>query len=210
MKILYGLISVLTIFWCSSLRAQSLTLPLYGDGRQEEVNTYNTVTLEDGEVLPWFLIPEVRIVRQRVFKDAAAKQAYLRFRRNVLKVLPYAIYAQKRYDKLDRDLALNTDKKMEKVLVKQCEKEVKDMFDREIKNMTISQGEILIKLVDKYTGHTSYDMVKQMKGSMTAFLYQGVAKIFGHNLKQTYDPQQDFEIENIIREFQQSRVTKPM
>ncbi|MNY55237.1 hypothetical protein D3C86_1911960 [compost metagenome] len=48
-------------------------------------------------------------------------------------------------------------------------------------------------------------MVKQMKGGLSAFLYQGVAKIFGHNLKNTYDPREDFEIENIIREFQKTR-----
>ncbi|MOA67112.1 hypothetical protein D3C78_1941380 [compost metagenome] len=48
-------------------------------------------------------------------------------------------------------------------------------------------------------------MVKQMKGGLSAFLYQGVAKIFGHNLKSTYDPREDFEIENIIREFQKTR-----
>ena len=186
-------------------QAQSLVLPLYGEGAQETVTDYMTTTLPSGEILPWFPIPEVVIVRKRVWSSEEARREYLRFRRNVLKVLPYAIYAQKRYDQLDRDLAMTSNKKEHEALVERCENDVKQMFNREIKNMTISQGKILIKLIDRYTGHTSYEMVKEMKGGISAFFYQGVAKIFGHNLKSAYDPKEDFEIENIIREFERSR-----
>ncbi|OOG19108.1 hypothetical protein BWD42_03940 [Sphingobacterium sp. CZ-UAM] len=186
-------------------QTQSLVLPLYGEGAQETVTDYMTTTLPSGEVLPWFPIPEVVIIRKRVWSSEEARREYLRFRRNVLKVLPYAIYAQKRYDKLDRDLAMTSNKKEQEILVESCENDVKQMFNREIKNMTISQGKILIKLIDRYTGHTGYEMVKEMKGGISAFFYQGVAKIFGHNLKSTYDPKEDFEIENIIREFEKSR-----
>lgn len=186
-------------------QTQSLVLPLYGEGAQETVTDYMTTTLPSGEVLPWFPIPEVVIIRKRLWSSEEARREYLRFRRNVLKVLPYAIYAQKRYDKLDRDLAMTSNKKEQEILVESCENDVKQMFNREIKNMTISQGKILIKLIDRYTGHTGYEMVKEMKGGISAFFYQGVAKIFGHNLKSTYDPKEDFEIENIIREFEKSR-----
>ncbi|MQP29258.1 DUF4294 domain-containing protein [Sphingobacterium faecium] len=185
--------------------AQALTVPLYGEGEQEVLEEYNMTTLETGERLPWFLIPEVKISKPRIWTSEDAKKEYLRLRRNVLRVLPYAIFAQKRYDQLDRELALETDKKQQKKLIENCENEVKAMFNKEIKNMSITQGKILIKLIDRQTGHSSYEMVKQMKGGLTAFLYQGVAKIFGHNLKNTYDPREDFEIENIIREFQKTR-----
>ncbi|AIM37338.1 hypothetical protein KO02_12025 [Sphingobacterium sp. ML3W] len=186
--------------------AQALTVPLYGEGEQEVLEEFNMTTLETGERLPWFLVPEVKITKQRVWKSEDAKKEYLRLKRNVLRVLPYAIFAQKRYDQLDRELALVTDKKQQKKLIEVCENEVKSMFNKEIKNMSITQGKILIKLIDRQTGHSSYEMVKQMKGGLSAFLYQGVAKIFGHNLKNTYDPREDYEIENIIREFQKSRL----
>lgn len=185
--------------------SQALTVPLYGEGQQQVIEEYNMTTLESGERLPWFLIPEVKITKPRIWTSEDAKKQYLRLRRNVLKVLPYAIFAQKRYDQLDRELALVSDKKEQKKLIETCENEVKSMFNREIKNMSITQGKILIKLIDRQTGHSSYEMVKQMKGGLSAFLYQGVAKIFGHNLKSTYDPREDFEIENIIREFQNTR-----
>lgn len=158
----------------------------------------------DGERMPWAVIPEVLITRQRVFKNAEAKARYMRLRYNVIKVLPYAQYAQNRYTQLHRDLALTGSKREQKKLVKACEKEIKDMFNKEIKKLTISQGQILIKLIDRQTGNSSYEVVRDLRGGVSAFFYQSIAKVFGHNLKNEYDPEEDFEIENIIRSLQHS------
>ena len=76
---------------------------------------------------------------------------------------------------------------------------VLNMFNKEIKNLTITQGGILIKLIDRETGASSYDLLKDMKGGITAFFYQSIARFFGNNLKNTYDPQQDRDIEAIIQ-----------
>ncbi len=156
-------------------------------------------TMIDGERMPWMLIPEVEITRRRIFRSPEDKARYLRLRYNVMKVLPYAKYAQERYQQLYRDLALTGNKREQKRLVKACEKEIKDMFNKEVKNLTISQGAILIKLIDRQTGNSSYEVVKELRGGVTAFFYQSVARVFGHNLKNTYSPEEDFEIENIIR-----------
>ncbi len=156
-------------------------------------------TLVEGERVPWMLIPEVTVTRQRVFRSPEDKARYLRLRYNVIKVLPYAKYAQDKYQQLYRDLAVTDNRREQKRLVKACEKEIKDMFNREIKNLTISQGEILIKLIDRQTGNSSYEVVKDLRGGFTAFFYQSVARVFGHNLKSTYSAEEDFEIENIIR-----------
>jgi len=185
--------------------AQTLIKPQYGPGKPEVVEHYATTTLDNGEVVPWFPIEEVVIYAKRTFKTEEDRQKYLRLRRNVIRVLPYAIYAQKRYEQLDRDLALANSRREEKRLIKECEREIKDKITSEVKNLSVSQGKILIKLIERQTGNTSYDLVKDMKGGISAFVYQGVAKIFGHNLKSTYDPQEDYEIENIIREYERSR-----
>lgn len=187
-----------------------LTLPHYGAGTPETIGYYLTTKLDDGEIAPWFSIETVNVYAVRKFKTEEDRQRYARLKRNVLRVLPYAIYAQKRYEKLDRDLALVNSKREEKQLVKICESEIKEKINNEVKNLSVSQGKILIKLIERQTGNTSYDLVKQMKGGMTAFVYQGVARVFGHNLKSTYDAQEDFEIENIIREYEVTRpITKP-
>lgn len=156
-------------------------------------------TLLDGERVPWILLREVNIYGQRVFRTEADRLAFNRLRYNVLKVLPYAKIAQQKYDQLYRDLALTGDRKEKKRLIKQCEKDIKDMFYKEVKNMTISQGEILLKLIDRQTGSTSYELVKELKGGVPAFFYQSLARVFGHNLKNEYDPETDRDIENIIR-----------
>lgn len=169
------------------------------EGAQQPQRKMVPSTIIDGERMPWMLIPEVEITRKRIFKNPEDKARYMRLRYNVMKVLPYAQYAQNRYQQLYRDLALTGNKREQKRLVKACEKEIKDMFNKEVKNLTISQGEILIKLIDRQTGNSSYEVVKELRGGVTAFFYQSVAKVFGHNLKNTYSPEEDFEIENIIR-----------
>lgn len=156
-------------------------------------------TVVEGERLPWMLIPEVTVTRRRVFKSPEDKARFLRLRYNVIKVLPYAKYAQDKYQQLYRDLAVTDSRREQKRLVKVCEKEIKDMFNREVKNLTVSQGEILIKLIDRQTGNSSYEVVRDLRGGVTAFFYQSIARVFGHNLKSEYSAEEDFEIENIIR-----------
>jgi hypothetical protein len=117
----------------------------------------------------------------------------------VLKVIPYAIMARDKYAQLQRDLALTADKKEQRRLVKACNVEVKNIFNHEIKNLTMTQGGILIKLIDREIGKSSYDILKEMKGGFTAFLYQSVARIFENNLKSRYDPEEDRDIEAIIQ-----------
>ena len=152
----------------------------------------------DGEMIPWLPLNEVVIYGVRIFKSPADRAAFNRLKYNVMKVMPYALYAKRRYEQLEKDIALTTEKKEQKALVKQCDKEIKDMFNREIKELTITQGQILTKLIDREVGRTTYEIVKETKGGFTAFLYQSVARVVGHNLKTTYDPQQDRDIESII------------
>lgn len=156
-------------------------------------------TLIDGEEMLWAIIPEVRINYRRTFSSKDDEARYRRLKHNVLKVLPYAHFAQQRYEQLHRDLAMTGNKREQRRLVRTCEKEIKDMFNREVKNLSVSQGQILIKLIDRQTGQSSYEVVRELRGGVTAFFYQSVAKIFGHNLKSNFDPEEDREIENILR-----------
>lgn len=184
------------ILLCGNLYAQEeTTQPVIG----ELSITLPTTLLEDGERVPWILLPDVNIYGYRKFASEEDKLRYNRLRYNVLKVLPYAKMAQEKYDQLHRDLALTTDRKEQKRLVKNCEKDIKNIFNKEVKNMTVTQGQILLKLIDRETGNSSFEVVKELRGGVSAFFYQSLARVFGHNLKNEYDIQQDREIENIIR-----------
>ncbi|RYU91142.1 DUF4294 domain-containing protein [Mucilaginibacter terrigena] len=167
-------------------------------GKNDTIKVY--MTKLDGELVPWIVAPEVRIVDTRIFASEQDRLNYLRLRYNVIKVLPYARFAGQRYRQLQRDLALTGDKKKQKELMKACEGEIKALFNKDIKNLTISQGEVLIKLVSRETGNTSFALAKELKGGFNAFLFQSVARLFGHNLKETYDPAEQRDIETILRD----------
>lgn len=158
-----------------------------------------STTNVDNKLIPWVVIPEISIVDTRLFRSAEERAKFNRLRYNVLKVLPYAMYARRKYEELQMNLANVKSRKEKRVMIKAFEGEIKDMFNREIKNLTITQGGILIKLIDRETGNSSYDLLKDMKGGITAFFYQSIARIFGNNLKNTYDLQEDRDIESIIQ-----------
>lgn len=155
-------------------------------------------TNDNGYMIPWIGLQEVVIWGKRIWKSPEEQAAYNRLRYNVLKVMPYALYAKRRYEKLERDLATVADKKEQKKLVKACDAEIKEMFNREVKELTITQGQILTKLIDREVGRTTYDIVKQTKGGFAAFSYQLIARVVGHNLKATYSATEDRDIESII------------
>jgi hypothetical protein len=83
---------------------------------------------------------------------------------------------------------------------REIEREIRDEFEGELMRLTISQGHILIKLIDRETQHTSYDVLKDFRGNFTAVFWQSFGRIFGYNLKSEYDPNgEDKLIEEIVQ-----------
>ncbi|WP_316806294.1 DUF4294 domain-containing protein [Pedobacter agri] len=192
------IILFIVIIFSVKLKAQDPSQPVFPKlGKQDTLRVASTN--DNGVMIPWMQLQDVSIFANRIWKSPAEKAAYNRLRYNVLKVMPYAIFAKRRYEQLEQDIARTPEKKEQKKLVKQCDKEIKDMFNREIKELTITQGQILTKLIDREVGRTTYDIVKQTKGGFAAFSYQIVARVVGHNLKSTYNPNEDRDIESIIR-----------
>jgi glutaredoxin len=119
---------------------------------------------------------------------------------NVKKVLPYAKLAKQTLDQIESAMDSIKDEKQQKIYIKDLEKEMKSRFSAELKDLTIDQGRILIKLIDRETGNTTYALVKEFRGSISAFFWQKVAQVFGNNLKSKYDSlKDDRAIEQIIR-----------
>jgi len=193
-------IGFLIIFWCCAVlvKAQEKTPQPLKLGKNDTIRTY--LTDVNGELMPMIIGPEVKIQDVRIFKTTADRDAYRRLKYNIYKVMPYAKYAAERYQQLQRSLATTTNKKQQKRMVDTCETQIKDLFKKEVENLTISQGEILIKLIDRQTGNTSYQMVKELKGGLKAFMFQSLARVFGHNLKEAYDPNEEHDMEAILQE----------
>ena len=191
------IILLFVIITVEDLKAQEIPAPRFPvRGKNDTIRVASTN--DNGEMIPWMSLHEVVIYAVRIFPTPADRAAYNRLRYNVLKVMPYALFAKRRYEQLERDLALTSDRKEHKKLVKQCDAEIKQMFKTEIKELTITQGQILTKLIDREVGRTTYEIVKETQGGVKAFLYQSVARVVGHNLKSTYNPEEERDIESII------------
>lgn len=134
-------------------------------------------------------------------------QAYYRLRFNVIKVYPYARLAAVKLNEMNSNMAaMKTDREKRKYR-KTVEEQVRKDFEDQLKKLSVNQGKVLIKLIDRETGHSSYELIKDLKGSMNAFFAQGMAKLFGHNLKSKYDPTGDDKtIESIVQQIERGEI----
>tara|TARA_B110000211_G_scaffold223147_1_gene272659 strand:- start:726 stop:1292 length:567 start_codon:yes stop_codon:yes gene_type:complete len=147
-----------------------------------------------------YSLPVIEIVSERTFKSKKEKKQYYKFRNDVLKVYPYAIAAkQKLYEySVLSDTTGGRDKKL---IFKEVEHYLIEEYGSEIKKLSVKQGRILIKLLNRETEKLPYNIIKEFRSGATAFIWQGVSRCFGHNLKTKYDPinnPEDAEIENIL------------
>ena len=167
---------------------------------QDPQNSVVTRTVVEGsDTLPIIELPEVRIYERKDFDYLYLKRRYRRMIRNIKKAYPYARIVSMELKELDDHLATLDSEKEQKAYINQAEKEIMDQFEKEVKKLTVTQGIILVKLIDRETGRTSYQVIKELKGGFTAFFWQGIARIFGNNLKTEYDPDnQDKIMEDII------------
>lgn len=146
----------------------------------------------------------VTIVDKLPRKWARKRAKYNRLRYNVYKVYPYAVIAADVLKDVDSNLlVIGEDKKKRKEYLKSIEKELNRRFKGELSDMTITQGHLLVKLIDRQVGKNCYDIIKELKGGFSAVIIQSVAVIFSHNLKREYDPYgEDKDIEEIVRELE--------
>ena len=178
-----------------------------GGNTPTENNIFLTAFPYNGETLPMITLSDFNVVASRTFINEKDKQAYLKLKRDVRKAYPYAILASVKLREYDAILA-NMSEKTHSPYLKKVEKELKVQFERDLKNLTMSQGKILIRLINRETGITTYKVIKDYRGSFSAFMWQSLGLLWGNNLKWKYDPSkgEDKLIEEIIQEIQDKEV----
>lgn len=170
-------------------------------GQQFDSLNFLDAIEQDGDTLPHVQMETITVFPKPKFKNRRDEQRYYRLEQKVKKVYPFAIKAGELMQKYEEAYLAAKSEKARKKYIKQAEKELFDEYGPQLKKLSLSEGRILIKLIDRQTGHTSYDLIKDLKGGLTAFFWQGVAKIFGNDLKEEYDPvTEDFLIERIIHQ----------
>lgn len=159
----------------------------------------------DGVTYPHVYMETVEVKDKMPRKYARKRAKYDRLKYNIYKVYPYALVAADILKDVDSVLlALGDDKKAKRKYLDKIEDQLKAEFKGEISDMTISQGHVLVKLIDRQTGKSCYNIVKELKGGVPAVIYQSIGLIFSHNLKKEYDGDgEDSDMEAIVQELEE-------
>ena len=152
-----------------------------------------------GDTIPALRLPTVYVFKPLKFKNKKQEMEYYRLVRNVKKTLPIAKEVNRAViETYEFLLTLPDDKAREKHL-QMVEKSVKEQYTPRMKKLTFSQGKLLIKLINRETASSSYELVKAFLGPFKAGFYQAFAAIFGASLKKEYHPEaEDILIEQIV------------
>ncbi|MCX8142988.1 MAG: DUF4294 domain-containing protein [Bacteroidia bacterium] len=188
-KILYSIIGVLLGLVLKSQDNAPISIPV-------------KAIVEGKDTIPVIDLPEVQVwaywgkvsISKKVFEE------WTRTKYNVKKVYPYAVLAAALLKEMDNKLAQIPSEKERKKFIKQCEKELRMKFEEDLKNLSVTQGRILMKLIYRETGKTTYQIVKEMRGGFEAAMWQALAYIFGNSMKVSYDPQgEDYMVEKAVQ-----------
>ncbi|MDD4107861.1 MAG: DUF4294 domain-containing protein [Prolixibacteraceae bacterium] len=155
--------------------------------------------IENGDTIIHVNLKEIWVMPPRKFPNKREERRYSSYVNKVKKVYPYAQLAGEKLKEYEPIyLALETDKER-RILMQNLEEQLLKEYKDDMKKLTISEGRILIKLIDRETRRTSYNLIKDFRGGFSAFFWQGIARLFGSDLKVDYDPDgEDKILEEIV------------
>lgn len=145
---------------------------------------------------------EILLLPRRPFKNSEQIRKYLILKRKTIKVYPYSVMASKRLKSLNDRLIIIKTKRERRRYTRMVQKFLEDELTPELSKLTKSEGQILIKLIYRQTGITTYNLVKNLRNGVKAFLYNTTARFFDLNLKTEFNPEiilDDYYIEDIIQ-----------
>lgn len=155
--------------------------------------------IEDGDTIPQLLLPPVYVFPILHFKSKQQEKFYWRTVRDVKRTLPYAKAIGRTLAEINAELEKIPDEKGKKAYMKSKEDDLIGKYEPQLKKLTLSQGKMLIRLVDRECEQTSYELIKQYRGGFRAFFWQGFARLFGADLKANYDKDdEDKIVERVI------------
>ncbi|MBT8182092.1 MAG: DUF4294 domain-containing protein [Eudoraea sp.] len=147
-------------------------------------------------------LEEVYIFGKLDFASYQDKLKYYILRRKTFKVYPYAKMASERLEELNDSLLKIKRKRKRKKYTKKIQKYIEEEFSEELKKLTRTEGQILVKLIYRQTGNTTYELVKDLRSGWRAFWYNTTAKMFKISLKEEFHPEsihEDYLIEDILQ-----------
>ena len=187
------LILLLVFFTTSIVNAHAQT------GKLDTLTTYAVVL--NGDTIEAKTLYNFAVYTRIGNANMETRAKMTRLRNAIIVTYPYAMRSGLILNDINTKLDNVTDKSARKEYIKSREKELKKEFTDPLSNLSIYQGKVLMKLINRQTGNNCYDIIKEYKGGFTAGFYQTVAFFFSTNLKQSYNPRgDDYEIEMILKE----------
>jgi len=151
------------------------------------------------DTFPTYQIPDIVVVSKRTFKDPLEQSRFNQLKRNVTIVYPYAKEAGAIFRDINTTMEAIEKKRERKKFMKLKEDELDVLFEGDLKNLTVTQGEILCKLVARETGMSVYDLITEFKNPLSAFYWNKMSSFLGYSLRYEYDAQQEKDLEFIVR-----------
>lgn len=170
---------------------------------QQNINDtiYSAAVIYNGDTIEAKTLPDLPFFSRYSGSQMSNRAKWTRLRNAVYVTFPYAKRAGNVMNDINAHLLQVNDKESRKKYIQSREKELKKEFTDPLTNLSIYQGKVLMKLINRETGNNCYDIIKEYKGGFTARFYQTVAFLFTSNLKQPYDKTgDDAEMEKIVQE----------
>jgi len=166
---------------------------------QNSSNKLPAIIDKNGDTIAIYTLEDTKINGTIDANTLENKKAWERLYNNVYYLMPYAITCANKMKELDNEMAkMDKRKDRKKYLKEQREKLSKD-YKAKLEDLSEYQGKLLIKLIYRQTGRTTYDLIKDYESGFTAGFWQTLSKMYGMSLKETYDPKKDVLIETAIK-----------
>ena len=173
-------------------------------------NTLPDDTIKKEQLKPADIQPAQKNLAENAANFYADRQFYYDNYRAILnlkKVYPYVQRTKQIVDRMNSQLATIKDKKEQRKLIKIAEKELFQQFEKDVRNMSTSQGKLLLKLIARETNQSAYGLIKTYKGAIPATFWYGVGLIFHENLKAQYDSiGEDAQLEKIVQKYKMGKL----
>jgi hypothetical protein len=176
-------------------------LLLFAQEEKDSIPLLERYMIFEGDTL-LIELDEIFLLKTLKFKTDYDRRYYIWYRKKTLKAYPYAKLAADRLETLNERLDKIKSKRKKKEYIKVIQNYMEGEFTDQLKKLTRTEGEILIKLMHRQTGHTAYDLVKDYRSGWKAFWYNATANMFKLSLKDKYDPlhnKNDFIIEDVLQ-----------
>ncbi len=187
-------------FLCCSLLLPSSVVAQNSGADTLGYGGWSLMEVIDGDTIYSMSLRQVLITAPRVFKDTKERTKYYLYKRSAKIVYPYALEAIKLYEELQEETA-DLSKRKRRKHIKRTHKDLKSDFEDKLKNLTKTQGYVLVEMIERQTGKSFHEIIRETRGGATAMYWNQLSKLYGYDLKDAYAVGKDPLLDEVLIEY---------